>query len=363
MEQSKTVIVDHGSYYVSAGLASSNLPTTIFPTLVGRPKKPLPSLKSVYVGDYASTKAALLNMSYPYEKGRITNFEDMGEVWSFLYTELNCKPEDQPVFLSEGLDTPFEDRQRIAQVMFEKYHVPAVTFASTPILALASSGRPTGVLINCGHTDTEVVPIQNQRVLRDAVQKLGFGGRDLTTFLHKSLIPKGADKNPSRSILSAYNDMKEKNCFVSADPDSEDPFNSNIYELPDGTKMDLDDRGWKVPEAYFKPKLIEKDVVGLPQLIANAVFKAEESIQEELGKNLVLAGGSSLFKGLPEKLEKEVGGPLFPLEVALKADVQRKYASWIGGQYVVDLSLHKDAIITVTEYQEEGPEICRRFFG
>eukprot|EP01124_Arcella_intermedia_P000165 TRINITY_DN10082_c0_g2_i3.p1 TRINITY_DN10082_c0_g2~~TRINITY_DN10082_c0_g2_i3.p1 ORF type:complete len:246 (+),score=29.76 TRINITY_DN10082_c0_g2_i3:94-831(+) len=61
-----------------------------------------------------------------------------------------------------------------------------------------------------------------------------------------------------------------------------------------------------VPEALFQPKMILMDVGGLPEQILQLIAKCPLDCKLEMYKNIVLAGGSSLFPGLSSRLYKAI---------------------------------------------------------
>ena len=353
------IIVDLGSYFISAGSSSKESPSTIFPTVVGRPKRPHPSMKSSYVGDAAMMKQTILNLSYPIEKGRVTNWDDIELILTHLFTEeLRVKSEDQPLFICEGVDFTLDDRQKLARLLFDKFHVPAITFASGPVCSLVFAGRTSGISINAGHTETEIVPIINCSVIREGIQRLGFGGRDLTTYLQKLLTARGCEE----TLNVVFNDIKEHHCFVSVSPASESA-KPIVYELPDMTTITFDSEAFKVPEAYFNPSVLGNNGPGLNQAIHIAITKTDSKHHVELCKNLVLTGGSSVFNGFPERLNHDLPS-LLPYQVKLMAiPEQRKYGTWLGALNVIEVKLATDKLITSKDYQEQGPGVFNRFLG
>jgi actin beta/gamma 1 len=102
---------------------------------------------------------------------------------------------------------------------------------------------------------------------------------------------------------------------------------------------------------------------GLHTFIMNSILKCEEGLRKPLLENVVLAGGSSMFPGLQERLEKELNA-IAPegLKAGVKASKNRRYAAWIGGSIMSSLSTFKNMWLSNKEYQESGPSIIATKF-
>ena len=65
----------------SDSFAGDGTPSNVFPSLLGRPRMPLPILtKSLYVGAEARAKRGILRLCGPVEDGRVLAWNDMEEV-------------------------------------------------------------------------------------------------------------------------------------------------------------------------------------------------------------------------------------------------------------------------------------------
>ena len=76
------------------------------------------------------------------------------------------------------------------------------------------------------------------------------------------------------------------------------------YELPDGQIIKVGRSMFYCPELLFKPSLLEFELQGIHQLICNSIKKCDIDIRKELWKTIVIAGGTSMFVGLPQRLQK-----------------------------------------------------------
>ena len=74
------IILDYGSYQIKIGFAGDELPKSIFPSVVGRPRHKSADLRDFYVGDEAQKTRDILTMSYPIDRGIVTNWDDMEKV-------------------------------------------------------------------------------------------------------------------------------------------------------------------------------------------------------------------------------------------------------------------------------------------
>ena len=99
-------------------------------------------------------------------------------------------------------------------------------------------------------------------------------------------------------------------------------------------------------------------------------------IRRSLYGNIICAGGSSMFKGLPERLAKEMEAlataPTIEGEGAFRVRViappERKYSAWIGGSILSSLESFgtdynesfQSGWVTKAEYDDVGPSIVHR---
>lgn len=54
---------------------------------------------------------------------------------------------------------------------------------------------------------------------------------------------------------------------------------------------------FRAPEVLFQPDLIGEESQGLHEVLANSIKKCDMDLRRTLYQNIVMAGGSTLFKG------------------------------------------------------------------
>ena len=135
-EYNRKVIIDNGSGYIKAGLKGEEGPRCVFPTCVGYPKYQGGGMiggkkGEFYVGDDAQAKRGVLKLNYPIENGIINNWDDMEKIWSHIFeNELRVAPEESYVLLTESSKYNTDNRIKMAQIMFEDFHVPSLYIAN-----------------------------------------------------------------------------------------------------------------------------------------------------------------------------------------------------------------------------------------
>lgn len=95
------------------------------------------------------------------------------------YTYAKCiqsESEYHPVLMSEAPWNVRAKRERLTELMFEKYNVPAFFLVKNAVLAAFANGRATGIVIDSGATHTSAVPVQDGFVLTQAIVKSPLGG-------------------------------------------------------------------------------------------------------------------------------------------------------------------------------------------
>ncbi|XP_038044803.1 actin-like [Patiria miniata] len=368
-----SLIIDNGSGMTQAGFGGDDFPRAVFPSIVGRPRRrsrTTDKWEGIFIGSDILAKRADLTLDYPIEHGIVTNWDDMVKIWDHTFArELRVDPEEHPVLLTEAPLNPKANREKATEIMFEKFHAPALYVANQAVLSLYSleSERSlTGTVLQSGEGVTYSVPVYEGSALSHAILRLDMAGRDLTDYLMKLLTEQGYTFT-TPDDREAVRDIKETLCYVARDFDDtvkKAAAGSSLersYKLPDGQLITLSDARIRVPEALFKPSFLGTQGPGIHEMTNDSIQKCDEEIRSDLYANVVLAGGSTMFPGIADRMQKEVTALAPPtMKIKIIAPPERKYSAWIGGSILASLSTFPKMWTSKQEYEEYGPSIMQR---
>lgn len=260
----ETVVIDNGSGTFLAGLSDQVSPRCIIkPNAVGRPKHKTGIIKDDnIIGDRLYPMRNTLSLSYPIERGVVTNWDDMERIWRYMYDqELRIKSEDRPVLIADATLNPAGNREKMLQVMMETFHVPGFLAMNQGLLSLYASGRTTGTVLNVGDGVCHVDTAYEGESELSSRRRIEVAGRDLTLYLQKLLYARGYSFTTAAEI-EMVRDIKENLCCVRLHKETDNSKSSTdspekSYTLPDGSKLTLNNERFLCPEALLKPSLLE----------------------------------------------------------------------------------------------------------
>ncbi|GMM29734.1 actin-related protein 2 [Martiniozyma asiatica (nom. inval.)] len=383
MNSDTPIVLDQGTGFVKIGYANSNFPAHTFPSMVGRPilraEERTESTKAIHdimCGSEAAELRSMLQINYPMENGIIKDWEDMEHLWDYAFNErMNISTQNKKVLLTEPPMNPLKNREKMCDVMFEKYQFGSVYVAIQAVLALYAQGLSSGVVVDSGDGVTHIVPVYESIVLNHQTRRLDVAGRDVTRNLINLLLRRGYAFNRTADF-DTVRQIKEKLCYVSYDLDFDTKLADetttlvNNYELPDGRIIKVGSERFEAPECLFQPSLVDCEQPGMGELLFNTIQSCDVDIRSTLFKSIVLSGGSSMYPGLPSRLERELkqqwfskvlkGDPsrLDKFKVRIEDPPRRKHMVFIGGAVLAGIMADKPHMwISKEEWEEQGPRV------
>jgi len=361
------VVIDNGSGVIKAGFAGDDSPKCFFPSYVGRPKHVRIMAGAVegdvFIGRKAQELRGLLKIKYPIEHGIVSDWDDMERIWKYIYEEeLKTASEEHPVLLTEAPLNPRNNRELAAQMFFETFNVPALFASIQAVLSLYSSGRTTGIVLDSGDGVTHAVPVYEGFALPNAIRRVDIAGRDVTEYL-QLLLRKSGYKFTTTAEKEVVRIIKEKTCYVATNPTKEEKDTNGKFDdftLPDGNVVKLGTERFKAPEILFNPELIGLEYAGIHQVVVDSINRVDLDLRKSLYANVVLSGGSTLYKDFGTRLLNEVRKlAVKDIKIKIYAPPERKYSTWIGGSILAGLSSFKKMWVSAEDFQED-PEIIHK---
>ena len=133
------------------------------------------------------------------------------------------------------------------------------------------------------------------------------------------------------------------------------------YELPDGQMITISNERFRCPEALLQPSFLGMESAGIHETAYNSIMKCDVDIRKDLYANTVLSGGSTMFPGVADRMQKEILALAPPtMKIKIIAPPERKYSIWIGGSILASLSTFQQMWISKQEYDASGPSIVHR---
>lgn len=95
-------------------------------------------------------------------KGNLLELEEkLKKLLHDIYFKLLLtEPKSRKVIICESPLLPIVVKQTIARILFDYFQIPSLSFVPIHLMALMTTGLTTGLVIDCGHLETTVLPVK-----------------------------------------------------------------------------------------------------------------------------------------------------------------------------------------------------------
>lgn len=377
------------------GFAGNLKPQFIIPTAMTEPRSSA-DLNFETGKGATNESSASSSIVYPIRHGQVENWDWMEAYWQHcLFKYLRCDPEEHYFMLTEPpLNAP-ENREYTAEIMFETFNVPGLYIGVQAVLALAASWTAsgntsmTGTVVDSGDGVTHVIPVVDGYVIGSAVKHVPLAGRDITHFIQQLLRERQEASLPAELTMDVARLIKEQHCFVSPNLANEFAALDQLASLPvldyrdpasgKSYSVQLAHERFLAAEAFFNPELVSSEhLTPLPNLVDTVIQACPVDARRGLYSNVVLSGGSTLFKDFSKRLARDLKGIVDdrlayvqgisgivnkrtdPIEVNVIAHENQRHAVFTGGSLMAATEQFASHCHTKAEYDEIGPSVCRQ---
>mmetsp|Transcript_36309 Transcript_36309/g.36983 ORF Transcript_36309/g.36983 Transcript_36309/m.36983 type:complete len:423 (-) Transcript_36309:226-1494(-) len=413
MSTKPPIVIDNGTGYTKLGFSGNVEPQYIIPTVIGTKseegggvpggnKKDGIEDLNFCIGESAIENSSTHTINYPIRHGLIDNWDNMEKMWQrCMFEYLRCEPEEHYVLLTEPPLNPPENREYSAEIMFETFNVPGLYIAVQAVLALAASWTSkqatekslTGTVIDSGDGVTHVIPVVEGYVIGSCIKHIPLAGRTVTSYIQQ-LMRERKEPVPAEDSLETAKRIKEMYCYVCPDIAKEyakfDKQPDKYFKLFEGAKKssgvkwtcDVGYERFLGPEVFFNPEIFSSDyTTPLPDVVDDAIIHCPIDERRNLYKNIVLSGGTTMFKDFGRRLQRDIKRTVDdrmtknidrlkilnpsavssppPIDVNVISHPMQRYAVWFGGSMLTTSPEFYRVCHTKAQYEEEGPRIAR----
>ncbi|NXN92618.1 ACL6B protein, partial [Rhinopomastus cyanomelas] len=374
------LVFDIGSFSVRAGYAGEDCPKADFPTTVGllSPEEGALELEGekdkkggrVFFIDTNALHVAREGMEVlsPLKNGMIEDWECFQAILDHTYGKhVKSEPGLHPVLMSEAPWNTRAKREKLTELMFEHYSIPAFFLCKTPVLTAFANGRSTGLVLDSGATHTTAIPVHDGYILQQGIVKSPLAGdfismqcRELFQELNIDIVPPyliaaksggGGLGDPQEWELPPQPPPQEviQDFQASVLQVSDCPYDEQVaaqmptvhYEMPNGYNTDYGAERLRIPEGLFDPSNV-KGLCG----------------------SVIVTGGNTLLQGFTDRLNRELSQktpPSMRLKlIASNSTMERRFSPWIGGSILASLGTFQQMWISKQEYEEGGKQCVER---
>ena len=188
----QAVILEIGEAYTKIGFAGESNPRHIIPSKV----KKLVGFELVEIKVWQNEAK---------ESELYETFREFLHMIYFKYLLVN--PKERKVVISESILAPNKLRKTLAKVLFTHFDVVSVLFAPSHLFALFTVGVPSALVVDCGYSESLIVPIYEHTPILAAIEAFQIAGKALHSHIRNELLQstgKDIEENVIENIKVLY---------------------------------------------------------------------------------------------------------------------------------------------------------------
>ena len=308
------------------------------------------------------------NVLYPVKKGV---FEDYDLLELLIGYTINNKInfdffEECGIIFKEPTNIRKEDRKKIAEILFETFNISKLFLIKPSVLTLLKEGKYTGIVVQLDEDISNFMPVFDCFQIDHASIKSDFCRKKLIDYM-KILLTEEDYYFMTNYPENIFGSIVNQSCYVALDYEKElHNIKSFSYKLPDGKEINIKEPRIKCLESFIEPSTYIKNTSNENQStlynLKNSINKCDKDIQSELYNNIFLTGENSKYKGLKERLEKELRNHV---NTSWENDIKVSYSEHEvenGIEAFFSKPEFKDMWISREEYEDKGYPIVNTKF-
>ncbi|ESK97699.1 actin-related protein [Moniliophthora roreri MCA 2997] len=125
-------------------------------------------------------------ISWPFADGSVRDWTQAEAIWKYvLFNQLQRRrvQNESPVLLSIAAGLPRDDYERICQIFFERFNVAGFGILERPMAQIYATTSLSGVVVDIDLEKTDVTPVYEGFIVRNACTTVSLGVRDCQNYL------------------------------------------------------------------------------------------------------------------------------------------------------------------------------------
>ena len=201
-DEVSAVVIDMGSTCTKAGYAGEDSPKYVIPSSIGVLGGEDAASKERRPGTNAlAVRADGMRVTPAVTEGIVTDWDAAESILEHTYKScLSVNAGDHPLHLAEANHNPSANREKMAEICFEKLGVPALFLSKCAVLTAFASGRGTALVLDIGGGVTSATAVHDGYVLRKSVKRHALAGDRISEMVCKSV----QLRTPAPPLLPLY---------------------------------------------------------------------------------------------------------------------------------------------------------------